>query len=205
MDTAGRYRAILANHVPPAAVDWVYDYLDRHRVHLHFTRERRTKLGDYRWPQPHHGFHEISVNDDLRKEMSLWVLMHEMAHLETHLKYRSVAPHGHEWQTEYARLLMPHAAEFGPEAQPLVQRYALRVPLNRALGRKIECLLRGDDGSLTLNALHEGARFRLANRPEKLFVANEKRRTRWLCTDVGSGRQYLVVGAAKVVLDEFVE
>jgi hypothetical protein len=116
----------------------VYEYLERYKVHFHITRERRSKLGDYRWPQPRHPFHEMSVNGDLPKLMFLWVFLHEAAHLETHLKYCSVQPHGHEWQYEYVRLIADHKDCFPDEVRPMLDRYVTRVPLQRSVGREIE-------------------------------------------------------------------
>lgn len=204
MTTEERYRAILRNHLPEQAVGWVYEYLERYKVHFHITRERRSKLGDYRWPQPRHPFHEMSVNGDLPKLMFLWVFLHEAAHLETHLKYRSVQPHGHEWQYEYVRLIADHRDCFPDEVRPMLDRYVARVPLQRSLGREIEETLRrhGSDiqgvADLCLDDLPAGSRFRLKTKPEVLFESIERRRTRWLCRDVDSGRKYAVAGRAEV-------
>lgn len=205
MTTEERYRAILRNHLPPQSVEWVYGFLNRHNVHFHITRERRSKYGDYRWPQKGHDFHEMSVNGDLNPYRFLLVFLHEAAHLETHVKYADVAPHGHEWQGEYARLLAEHAVWFPPEVRPLVARYASRVPLYRPLLRQIEELLHRYDKDYVegvvvhLDDLPAGSRFRLKGCPERLFVSLEKRRTRWLCREVDTGRQYTVNGSAEVL------
>lgn len=214
MTTEERYRRILANHLPAGAVDWVYDYLNLHKVHFHITQERRSKLGDYRWPQSaggrDHPFHEISVNGDLGPYRFLWVFLHEAAHLETHLRHgHSVQPHGHEWQGEYCRLLREHLAFFPGEVQPLVARFARRVPMERAVGRQAEEALRrfepgytAEAAPLTLDRLQPGVRFRLRSKPALLFEAQERRRTRWLCLELTSGRQYTVNGAAEVEVEE---
>ena len=204
MTTEERYRAILRNHLPEQAVGWVYEYLERHKVHFHITRERRSKLGDYRWPQSRHPFHEMSVNGDLPKLMFLWVFLHEAAHLETHLKYRSVQPHGHEWQYEYVRLIADHRDCFPNEVRPMLDRYVARVPLQRSLGHEIEKALRhhGSDiqsvVAMCLDDLPAGSRFRLKTKSEVLFESIERRRTRWLCRDVDSSRKYAVAGRAEV-------
>lgn len=212
MTTAERYRAILSNHLPSEAVGWVYDYLDRHKVHFHITLRRQSKLGDYRWPQPRHPFHEISVNGDLTPCHFLWVLLHEAAHLETHLRYdragcAGVAAHGHEWQAEYACLLRDHLEWFPPEARPLIEAYVSRIPLRKSLGVSIEEALQrvGGTGAATplrLDDLPVGSRFRLAGKRQLVFVSLERRRTRWLCREAGSGRQYLVNGRAEVEVVE---
>lgn len=208
MTTEEKYRHILANHLPAPAVDRVYEYLNLHRVHFHITRGRASKLGDYRWPQSDNKYHEISINGDLNPYFFLLVFLHEAAHLETHLKYSGVSPHGHEWQDEYARLLATHTALFPPEVQPLLQQYVRRIPLNRSLLQQIEeALHRHDPGytdtpHLMLDDLPVGSRFRLKTRPDILLVNLERRRTRWLCRDVATGRQYTVAARAEVTTED---
>lgn len=198
-----QYRRILSNHLPSEAVDWVYGYLHLHKVHFHITRERRTKLGDYRWPQKDHPFHEISVNGDLNPYFFLWVFLHEAAHLETHLKYSSAQPHGHEWQEEYRQLLLANTPLFPADLHLLLKKYTRRIPLSHPVAKQIEAQLHRYDKDytpdiLTLDDLHAGDRFRLKQRPEHLFEALERRRTRWLCREMDGGRQYLVNGAAQI-------
>ena len=211
MTTEERYRRILGNHLPEQAVDCVYNYLNLHHVHFHITRERCTKYGDYRWPQPNHDFHEISVNGDLNPYLFLWVFLHEAAHLETHLKYdaegqRRVLPHGHEWQEEYRRLLADHADLFPTDTQPLLARLTRRIPLNRTQMRKVEEVLRhynpdySSEEHTILDDLPAGSRFRLKTKPEILFESLERRRTRWLCRDLATGRQYTIASHAEVLI-----
>lgn len=207
MTTEEKYRRILGNHLPAGAVDWVYSYLNRYSVHFHITRGRVSKLGDYRWPQANHNYHEISINGDLNPYLFLWVLLHEAAHLETHLKYRDVQPHGHEWQEEYRRLIVAHAALFPDEVQSLLARLTQRIPLNRNLLRSVENTLHrhdpgyGTEPHVTLDRLPAGSRFRLKSKPELLFESVERRRTRWLCREVASGRTYTVAAAAEVIAE----
>lgn len=207
MTTEEKYRRILGNHLPPEAVAPIYDYLNRHRVHLHITRQRTSKLGDYRWPQKDHDFQEISINGDLNSYLFLWVFLHEAGHLETHLKYHDATPHGHEWQTEYARLLIGYAPLFPTEIQPLLNGLTRRIPLSRKLIRQIEELLHHYDPDycpeehLTLDRLQPGTRFRLKSKPGILFESVERRRTRWLCRDVATGRSYTVAATAEVLIE----
>lgn len=225
MTTEEKYRRILSNHLPPdkvvhdpqgatrilSSVDRVYHFLDLHKIHFHITRGRASKLGDYRRPYGEHNFHEMSINGDLNPYLFLWVFLHEAAHLETHLKYNGVAPHGHEWQEEYRQLIISHAALFPPEVQPLLARYVRRIPLNRSTLRQIEASLHrydegySDEEHLTLDrymALREQAansHFRLKSKPDILFTPVERRRTRWLCRDTATGRQYTVAGSAEII------
>lgn len=194
--------AILRNHLPPQAVGWVYDYLDDHKIHFHITRRRTSKLGDYRRPYASHPYHEISINGDLMPDYFFWVFLHEAAHLETYLKYRRVQPHGHEWQEEYRTLIVRHISLFPANVQPLLHRLVSRIPLNRSLMRQIESLLAdkgdSDNGLLHLDDLPAGSRFRLSNHPDREFISEVRRRTRWLCREISTGRHYTISATAEV-------
>ena len=206
--TIEKYKRTLGNYLPTNAVDPIFDFIQQHSVHLHITRERHTKLGDYRWPQQRHPFHEISVNGNLNPYFFLWVMLHEMAHLNTREHHGSnVQPHGHEWQEAYRQLILQYMSCFPDELLPWMRRYCSRIPLSHPVENKIEELLRhhnpnynpADD--LTLNQLASGTAFRIASKPHIHFRAIEKRRTRWICQNLDDGKQYLVAGTAQVIPD----
>lgn len=203
-------KAILRRYLPLSAVDPIYDYIVANGVRFHIKRQRTSKLGDYRMPQPHHNYNEISVNGDLPPHFFLLVMLHEMAHLETFKAYgRTVQPHGHEWQQQYRTLLIQYYNEghFPPEVYPLLKKYTARIPLNRAAGNELERRLKEIDNPseadtvLLLKDLPEGALFRIKSHPEILFRSVEKRRTRYRCIDTGTGRAYLVSGEAEISLN----
>lgn len=206
MKTREQYIAILKKYLPEGCEDLIYTYMTQENVvKLHITRERKSKLGDYRCPQPQHDFHEISINGDLNSYFFLWVLLHEMAHLETWKRYgNKVMPHGHEWQGKYAELILSYLQYFPKETQPMLHRYAKAIPLSQVLHTQIENNLhRYDSGfdakeELRLNDLHQDDVFELRNRPGIQFKALEKRRTRWRCVMLADGREYLVAGNALV-------
>lgn len=203
-----QHKSTLGNYLPAAAVDSVFDFLNQHATRLHITRERRSKLGDYRWPQPRHPFHEISVNGNLNPYFFLWVLLHEMAHLNTHERYNyAPQPHGHEWQEEYRQLILQYIHCFPPELDTPLRKYCSRIPLSHPVAKNIEELLQcytpgyNPATNRTLNQLSPGATFRLATNPHYHFRAIEKRRTRWICQNLSDGKQYLVSGSAAITPD----
>lgn len=200
-------KAILRRYLPPSAVDTIYNYIVANGVRFHITRQRTSKLGDYRMPQPRHNYNEISINGDLSPHLFLLVLLHEMAHLETFKAYgRTVQPHGHEWQQQYRNLLVQYFNDghFPTEIYPQLKKYTAHIPLNRAAGNELERRMKEidnpeDSAHITLlKDLPVGSTFRIKTRPEMLFRSIEKRRTRFRCVEVKSNRPYLVNGDAEV-------
>lgn len=201
LQQADTLRSALARHLPQSAVDPVAEFLVANGVRLRIARRRLTKLGDYHMPHRGHEFHEISVNGDLSPQFFLWVLLHEMAHLTTHLDHgRRAKPHGHEWQEHYRMLIADYARQgcFAPEATALIERYVSRVPLSREVGLQVERLLKGSNPPLTVADLEAGDRFALLSHPERVFVLQKRRRTRWECLEASTNRTYTVSGAAEV-------
>lgn len=202
------YKAVLAKYLSATAVDSVYDFLERYKVFLHITRKRISKLGDYRWPQPHHNYHEISVNGDMNPYQFLQVMLHEMAHLNTYQRYgNDVQPHGHQWQEEYRQLLCQYRSCFPDDIAALITQYTSRIPLSHTLENQFDEQLRHYDpnytpsSDLTLDQLPPGTAFRIASKPQKPFRSLEKRRTRWICLGLDDNKKYLVSGSAHVVVE----
>ena len=140
--------------------------------------------------------------------MFLVVMLHEVAHLDTRLQFNgNVQPHGHEWQRNYARRLTEFRACFPPESRDLLDRYVRHIPLVRRAGEAFEQVLkRYDPGynpgdELHLDDLPPGSLFHIAGKPSPLFRSIERRRTRWLCQDEATGKQYLVRGISPVVTE----
>ena len=194
---------ILHRYLPEAAIAPFLDYWRRNHLALHVSRERRSKLGDYRLPTREHPQHAISVNGNLNRCFFLWVLLHEMAHLDTFVQYgHGVKPHGEEWQCAYARLMKEYAACFPGELQALIVRCGSSVPLRRSLMRQVEARLSAcgpaGDSCATLDSQPAGTMFRLRGNPGRRFRSVERRRTRWKCVDMDSGRMYLISGTAQI-------
>lgn len=206
---AEQYKDTLRRYLPEAAVEFVFQYLTQtNTVRFIITRERHSKLGDYRWPNKERSYHQITINGNLNPYFFLWVLLHEMAHLDTWKTYRlTVQPHGHEWQSAYASLITQHRDIFPEEIQPLFSRYIRRIPLHNPTMREIEAKLRRydpdynpSDEPLLLKDIPLGSRFTIKGKEELVFILREKRRTRYLCTDAATNREYTVSGMAPVII-----
>ena len=105
MSTVEHPLQALDKYLPPNTFLPVAAYLQKYKVHLTVSRERKTILGNYRNAYNNHS-HRISVNGNLNTFSFLITLLHELAHLLTYEQYRNkVQPHGREWKTLYGQLL----------------------------------------------------------------------------------------------------
>ena len=195
---------ILRRYMPEVAIAPFLDYWKRHVLALRVSRSRNSKYGDYRLPTADQPQHAISVNGTLNRYHFLWVLLHEMAHLDTFERYgRRVRPHGPEWQQAYARVLDEYRHCFPAEMQPLVARYCAVLPLNQRVKQQIERQLTRYDApgagpDTVLDEQPVGTTFSLLQHPGQRFRSVEKRRTRWLCECLDDGRPYLIAGSARI-------
>lgn len=192
---------VLAEFIPNAAVAPIIDYLHWHGIHLKIRRERKTKYGDY--TPAHRGQpHTITVNGNLNPYHFLVTLLHEIAHLETHVQYgRSVLPHGKEWKKAFGLLLH----RFGPlgvfpnDVWQALARYAENpaasscgdVDLFKAL-RRYDVVEVGSSDSgrkVLVNELVANDCFRTAKGDR--FRVLEKKRTRVVCEHTSTLVKYL--------------
>src|SRR6056297_1658575 len=122
-----KYKDILAGFFPVKTLDNVVEIITEHKIYLRFTRERKSKLGDYRPPSERYQGHRISLNGNLDEWFLYLVFIHELAHLFVWKKYKNHVPaHGKQWKQEFTALLQKDLyRQLYPEnIQPLVAQYA---------------------------------------------------------------------------------
>jgi len=203
-DTVRQWKEHLRGHIPNASLGYVARCMAMHSIHLTITRPRKSKYGDYR-PATRGTVHKISVNGDLAPERFLWTLVHELAHLFTQVHYgHRVKSHGDQWQYCFHKLMQPLLRKevFPIEVLPVLRKHLTAakatcgtdMELNRAF-----LSIEGHDVVL-LSDLPDGVLFQLEN--GKQFMKGEKRRTRFMCKELGSRKRYLVHEAAEVELLE---
>ena len=188
--------------MPEPALDYAAAFLVEHRVQLTLTRGRATKLGDYRHPWQGKG-HRITVNQTLNKYAFVVTLIHEFAHLLVWEQHKNkVKPHGDEWKKVFVTLMQPLLQpSIVPEALlPVLHNYLASPKASSCSDPDLLRSLSAYDARPAhlklLEELPEGAVF--ATRQNRIFKKQEKRRTRYLCTELASGKQYLIHHLAEV-------
>jgi len=195
---------ILSDYIPDKAVPVIFDWLENSNVQLKITRNRSTKLGDYR-PPLKYKFHKISINHDLNKYHFLITLVHEFAHLKVWEQYKHrVKPHGQEWKDKYRELLEIFlTAEVFPEEILEVLYKFINNPTATSINTELSRVLRNYDESkkhLTLEEIPDNSFFKIHN--GVIFEKLEKLRKRYKCKRIDNKRIYLVSPLAEVILVE---
>jgi SprT protein len=193
----------LNSFLPEGCFDLVYAYLKEHKVHLTITRARASVLGDYRSRSDDKN-HRISVNGNLNKYGFVITLLHEIAHLLTFEKYgHRVLSHGKEWKREFGFLLAHFISrKLFPADIEKVLLQTLHDPAASSCANAslIRVLKNYDKPSLATTFVEQippQGLFKIKG--GKVFKKLEKRRTRYLCVEVATGKEYLFSAVYEVI------
>ncbi len=202
MDALAQRLKDLEAFLPPRSFEAVLPFFRKYAIGLTITRERRTRLGDYRAPAAGEKNHRISVNGNLNPYAFLITLLHEIAHLLVYEKYQHrVKSHGAEWKSTFGALLIQFADRgIFPENLEAVVRNSALSPASAtfrdvALSGALRRYDRGED-PLLAGDLAVGDFFTATNK--LIYEVLERRRSRLRCRRMQDGREYLVPFAARV-------
>jgi SprT protein len=192
----------LQKYLPPGSFDRVMAYIEKYRVHLTVSKERKTVLGDYRRPHSYQN-HRISVNGNLNPYAFLVTLLHELAHLLAFEQYGNrIEPHGREWKQLYGGILAEFLqAKIFPEDIAHEIKKSLSSPAASSCAEigLTRVLTRYDpkqDGFALVESLSEGVLFKIEK--GTIFKRGPKRRTRFICEEITTGRLFLFSGVYRV-------
>jgi len=194
----------LSFYLPDGTYEYVAQYLIEYKVHLTVTRERITKLGDYRNKYLNKN-HRISVNGNLNKYSFLITLLHELAHLVAYEIYgNKIQAHGIQWKKEYriilSRFISQKIFPADIEAELLktlndpAASSCAEAPLLRVLKRYDP----HKPGIFLLEELPYESWFRVKN--GNIYSKGNKVRTRFLCKDLSTKKLFLFSPVAEVEL-----
>jgi len=192
------YKTILKDYIPEAAIEGIIDLLDKNPIHFEISRERITKLGDFRILQNRQP--KITVNHNLNKYNFLITLIHELAHFTTYKKYKRVKPHGKEWKNEFRNLMLPFLNNFvfPNDVLSYLAQHLKNPKASSGSDVQLSIALKNydvDTGQTYLFQLKKGDTFRLRN---KIFTLGNKRRTRYEAIETGTKKKYVIHQNAEI-------
>jgi len=205
MTQAERNKSILAKYIPEEAVPMISDWIFRFNFKLKIKKARSSKYGDYRPPQPGTN-HQITINNDLNKYAFLITLVHEVAHLLTWERHRNrVKPHGEEWKESYKELMRPvmRLNVFPEDVRAALIVYMQDPAATNCSDEQLTRVLKRHDqksGLVLLEILPQQSTFVYGK--NRRFVKGPKRKTRFVCKELGTGKEYLFNPLCEVKLEQ---
>lgn len=189
--------AVLEKYLPKETLPYLKRWFADNAIHIHITRGRHSKLGDYRTMPD--ATHKITINSTLPPYLFFFVLTHELAHLIAFKRYgRKISPHGSEWKRTFSEMLLESIDVYEDAIKPAILKYALAPKANFMsspdLVRYYESKT-GNAGDVFVEALPPGARFCYRGRE---FRLKEKLKINYLCQETATGRNYTFKPLAKV-------
>ena len=198
---ANKVLEILRTHLPPASVEYCFTLWKSSPFELKISKSRQTKVGDFTSKRSK-SHPRITLNNDLNPYLFLTTYIHEVAHLHVYLRFGNrVDPHGEEWKQAFTDLLIPLLWEhiYPEEILHELRRHMINPKASSFADTKLTEAFRVFDKNKShaavLSQLPEGSIFLLQG---KYFKKGKLRRTRILCKELKSKRDYLVPADALV-------
>ncbi len=193
---------LLVSKLPANAIHYCFDIWAKYRFNLKLKKNRVSKAGDFTATSTTNP--RITLNAELNPYSFLITYLHEVAHLEVYLKYKTrLDPHGSAWKKTFIRLIQPMLSDlvFPDDILPALRKHMINPKASAYSDAVLTKLLaRYDDHKSPhpyLSDLPDGSIFRLG---KKIFVKGRLRRTRYLCREYKSKREYLVPAELHVTL-----
>lgn len=194
---------VLAQYLPEQAAPIIAKWIDYFQCEFKISKNRATKLGDYRHPFKGNG-HKISVNNDLNQYAFLVTTVHEFAHLLTYNDHKNkVKPHGTEWKNNFKRMMKPffELNVFPADIHHTITNYLNNPAASSCTDLTLARALKKYDANLTTNRIEEipiNAVFTLKD--GRKFKKGERIRKRYRCLCLDNGNIYLFNPLAEVLL-----
>ena len=192
----------IATYIPEAAQGQIHTLLNDKDLQVTVKKARKTRHGDYR--KLKNGGHQITVNNTLNPYKFLVTLLHEIAHYHTYKVFgNNIKPHGLEWKQMFQKIMLPFLRPdvFPNTILPLLAKYIKNPKATTDSDVHLSLALKSLDppnNKIYIFDLKPGSTFIASN--GKMYKKGKKRRTRYECIAIDSGRMYAFNPNAEVEL-----
>ncbi|KMQ69798.1 transcription elongation protein SprT [Chryseobacterium sp. FH2] len=187
----------LEKYLPQNTLQYLKIWFSDYYIHIKITRNRNSKLGDYR-KLPDNS-HEITINSTLAPQLFFFVLTHELAHLIAFEKYgRKISPHGNEWKETFRQMLLQSLDIYEEELKPIIVRFSQSPKANFMASPdlvKYFHIEKQEDNLRFIEELKKGEYFLYRN--EKYLLEGLIKKN-YLCKNLATGRKYSFKPLARV-------
>ncbi len=192
--------SILEKHLPAKAIPYCIQLWRDHPFQFKLRKSRVSKVGDFSCRPGHSP--KITVNADSHPYLFLLTYVHEVAHLLVHQAFGwRAAPHGKEWKRAFRQLCLPLLQDgaFPPDLSQALEQHLHNPKASSFSDAALSKTLRRYDhllsGATTLGDIPEGSEFQIRGR---WFTKGKQKRTRVVCRDLKSRRNYMIAADAVV-------
>lgn len=194
---------VLAQYMPAPAAPIISKWIDYFQCEFKISKNRATKLGDYRHPFKEKG-HKISVNNDLNPYAFLVTTVHEFAHLLTWNDHKNkVKPHGNEWKNNFKKMMNPffEIRVFPEDIHQIIIRYLNNPAASSCTDLTLARALKKYDDKVETNRVEEIPLHSVFTiKDGRKFKKGERVRKRYKCLCIDNGNIYLFNPLTEVFL-----
>lgn len=187
----------LEKYLPQNTLLYLRKWFSDYSIHIKVTRNRNSKLGDYR--KLRDNSHEITINSTLAPQLFFFVLTHELAHLIAFEKFgRRIAPHGNEWKHTFREMLLESVDVYEEDLKPIIIKFSQSPKANFMVSPdlvKYFHIENQDDDEVYIEKLYKGENF--IYRSEKYLLEGLIKKN-YLCVNLVTGRKYSFKPLARV-------
>lgn len=189
--------SILEQYLPSDTQPFLRRWFANYKIHIRITRDRNSKLGDYR-KMPDKS-HEISINSTLDRQLFFFVLTHELAHLIAFEKFGGrISAHGQEWKSTFREMLLESISIYTSDLQPVIRQFAKNPKANFMASPELVRYFHiddPDDSQVFVEQLAPDSEFIYKG---DLYKMIEKKKKLYLCVNLKNSKKYLFRPLAKV-------
>lgn len=187
----------LEKYLPQNTLQYLKIWFADYYIYIKVTRNRNSKLGDYRKLSDHS--HEITINSTLVPQLFFFVLTHELAHLIAFEKYgRRISPHGNEWKETFRQMLLQSLEVYEEDLRPVIVKFSKSPKANFMASPDLVKYFHSekqDDTLVFIETLQKGDFFIYRN--EKYLLEGLIKKN-YLCKNLATGRKYSFKPLARV-------
>lgn len=187
---------VLESYLPPNCRPFLKKWFGDYSIHIKITRNRNSKLGDYRkLPDKSH---LITINSTLEPQLFFFVLTHELAHLIAFENYKKIAAHGTEWKTVFGRMIIESLSIYKEDLQIILKQFSKSPKANFMSSHDLVRYFHQDKLDISedfLENLEIGMQFIYK---QDRYIIEQTRKKLYLCSHCTNGKKYLFKPLTKV-------
>ena len=189
--------SLLEKYLPENCLPYLKKWFGDYVIHIKITRDRNSKLGDYR--KMVDKSHQITINSTLQPPLFFFVLTHELAHLLAFENYgHRISPHGAEWKNAFRIMLLESFAVYDEDLKPIILKFSKSPKANFMSSPDLVRYFHiedYEDESSYIEDLEIKEQFIYR---KQIYIIEEKRKKNYLCIQLDTGKKYIFKPLARV-------